>query len=166
VGAGWLREEWLAAGLDPATRGRRLDEALGVVKRLWSEPVVEHHGEFFEFGPVAFEPKPVQKPWPKLHVGGESDAALRRAARAGDGWFGLEHTLESVRERVKRLRALRAEASRAAERFQVTIGARLDGPDDVRRFEDAGVTRIVVSPWRRSPEAVEGLRAFAETFLG
>ena len=83
IGAGWLREEWIAAGVDPATRGRRLDEALCVVKRLWSEPVVEHHGEFYDFGPVAFEPKPVQKPWPRLHVGGESDAALapRRAAR-------------------------------------------------------------------------------------
>ena len=66
IGAGWLREEWTAAGLDPATRGRRLDEALGVVKRLWSEPEVEHHGEFYDFGPVAFEPKPMQKPWPRL----------------------------------------------------------------------------------------------------
>src|SRR5512145_2670674 len=47
IGAGWLREEWLAAGLDPKTRGRRLDEALGVCKRLWTESAIEHHGEFF-----------------------------------------------------------------------------------------------------------------------
>jgi probable F420-dependent oxidoreductase len=162
IGAGWLRSEWTAAGLDPATRGRRLDEALAVCKRLWSEKVVAHHGAFYDFGPVAFEPKPVQQPWPPIHVGGESDAALRRAARAGDGWFGLVHTLDSARERVERLRALRAEVGRSAERFEVTIGARLESRDDVRRFADAGVNRIVVSPWRRSPEAVDGLRGFAE----
>ena len=86
IGAGWLRQEWTAAGLDPSTRGRRLDEALAVCKRLWSEEVVEHHGEFFDFEPVMFEPKPVQKPWPPIHVGGESEAALRRAARDADGW--------------------------------------------------------------------------------
>ena len=79
VGAGWLRQEWSAAGLDPRTRGRRLDEALAVCQRLWSEPQVEHHGEFYDFAPVAFEPKPLQKPWPGIHVGGESLAALRRA---------------------------------------------------------------------------------------
>lgn len=162
IGAGWLRSEWTAAGLDPATRGRRLDEALAVCKRLWSEKTVEHQGDFYDFGPVAFEPKPVQQPWPPIHVGGESDAALRRAARAGDGWFGLVHTLDSARERVERLRALRAEVGRSAERFEVTIGARLESRDDVRRFADAGVNRIVVSPWRRSPEAVDGLRGFAE----
>ena len=53
--------------------------------------------------PVMFEPKPVQKPWPPIHVGGESDAALRRAARVGDGWIGITHTLESVRRPVELL---------------------------------------------------------------
>lgn len=165
VGAGWLRSEWTAAGLDPATRGHRLDEALAVCKRLWSEPVVEHRGEFYRFGPVMFEPKPVQRPWPPIHVGGESEAELRRAARHGDGWLGLEHTPHSARERVARLRALRAELGPPAARLEVTIGARLDGPDDVRRFDEAGVDRILVSPWRRSREAVDALRRFADRFL-
>ncbi|UCE84844.1 MAG: TIGR03619 family F420-dependent LLM class oxidoreductase, partial [Deltaproteobacteria bacterium] len=86
IGAGWLRSEWTAAGLDPRTRGRRLDEAIEVCKRLWTEETIEHRGEFFSFDPVMFEPKPIQKPWPPLHIGGESEAALRRAARLGDGW--------------------------------------------------------------------------------
>ncbi len=58
IGASWLEAEWEAVGLDFATRGRRVDEAIGVCQRLWSEEVVEHHGEFFDFGPVMFEPKP------------------------------------------------------------------------------------------------------------
>jgi probable F420-dependent oxidoreductase len=162
IGAGWLREEWTAAGLDPRTRGRRLDEALAVCKRLWSEPVVEHRGEFFDFGPVAFEPKPVQKPWPPIHVGGESEAALRRAAFAADGWYGLEHDLASAAARVRRLRELRREAGREGERFEVTLSGRLREPDDVKRREDAGIDRLVVSPWRRSSEALEGLRRYAD----
>ena len=85
VGVGWLEGEFAAAGVDFASRGRRTDEALEVCRRLWSEPTVEHHGEFFSFPPVAFEPKPIQRPWPRLHVGGESPAALRRAARFGGG---------------------------------------------------------------------------------
>jgi probable F420-dependent oxidoreductase len=165
VGAGWLREEWLAAGLDPASRGRRLDEALGVCRRLWTEPAVEHHGEFFEFGPVMFEPKPVQKPHPPIHVGGESPAALRRAARLGDGWYGLEHTPESAADIVTRLAALRSEAGRGDAPFAVSVGGALDAPADQERWLEAGVDRLVVRPWRRSREALEGLRRFADRFL-
>ena len=94
IGASWLEQEWIAAGLDFSTRGRRVDEILGVAKRLWSEATVEHHGEFFDFAAVAFEPKPFQKPWPPILVGGESTAALRRAAQLGDGWIGMGHSFE------------------------------------------------------------------------
>ena len=59
IGASWLEEEWRATGLDFATRGRRVDEIIEVCKRLWTEPTVTHHGEFFSFDEVVFEPKPV-----------------------------------------------------------------------------------------------------------
>ncbi len=166
IGAGWLRQEWTAAGLDPSTRGRRLDEALAVCKRLWSEEVVEHHGEFFDFEPVMFEPKPVQKPWPPIHVGGESEAALRRAARDADGWYGLAHEVETAAALVKRLHQLRRESGSEQDRFEVTLGGQPRDPDDVKRWEDAGVDRLVVAPWRRSPEASESLRRYAELVFG
>src|SRR5437764_11769129 len=165
LGAGWLESEWKAAGLDFATRGRRLDEAIGVCQRLWTEDVVEHHGDFFEFGPVAFEPKPVQRPWPALHIGGESDAALRRAARVGDGWVGMDHSLESVARRVTTLRRLRSEAGRASSRFEVTVGSGVTTRDDLERWTGAGVDRLIVSPWARSREAVDGLRRLADDVL-
>jgi len=166
IGASWLAQEWQAAGLDFHTRGRRLDEALAVCKRLWTEEVVEHHGEFFDFPPVMFEPKPVQKPWPAVHVGGESDAALRRAARLGDGWIGITHTLESVRRPVEVLAELRLEAGRGDDRFEVSLGGPVKARGDVARWEDAGVDRLIVAPWERSREALEGMRRFAaEVFL-
>lgn len=162
IGASWLAQEWEATELDFRTRGRRVDEALAICKRLWTEPVVEHSGEFFNFAPVVFEPKPIQKPWPPIHVGGESDAALRRAARQADGWIGITHTVDSVRAPVQRLAHLRAEAGRGDHRFEVTVGGPVDSPDDAARWEEAGVDRLIVSPWGRSKEALDGMRRFAD----
>jgi probable F420-dependent oxidoreductase len=161
IGAGWLESEWEAVGLNFHTRGRRLDEAIQVCRRLWTERVVEHHGRFYDFDPVMFEPKPIQQP-PPLHVGGESDAALRRAARLGDGWIGMGHTLESAGQAIGRLRQLRMEAGRAADRFEVTLSGQVNDPEDVQRWEETGVDRLIVSPWKRSPEAIEGLGRFSE----
>jgi probable F420-dependent oxidoreductase len=165
VGASWLEQEWEAVGLDFATRGRRVDEAIAVCSRLWTEPTVEHHGEFFDFAEVAFEPKPVQQPRPPLLIGGESGAALRRAALLGDGWIGMGHTLESAPAQLARLRALRADGPRAGEPMQICLGATVTARDEVARWEDLGVTRLIVSPWRRSPDAVESLHRLADLAL-
>jgi probable F420-dependent oxidoreductase len=165
IGAGWLAGECRAVGIDFATRGRRLDEAIAVCKRLWTEAVVEHHGEFFDFEPVVFEPKPKQRPWPPLYVGGESEPALRRAARAGDGWIGLAHTPASVAGPVARLRALREAAGRLDVPFTVTVMAEVKGRDELSEWRKAGVDRLIVAPWRRSPDALAGLRDFATRVL-
>ncbi|MCA1833241.1 MAG: TIGR03619 family F420-dependent LLM class oxidoreductase [Actinomycetota bacterium] len=166
VGAGWLEAEWRAAGLDFASRGRRLDEALEVCKRLWTEDVIEHHGEFWDFGAVAFEPKPVQKPHPPVLIGGMSDAALRRAARAGDGWVGMDVDVESIGPIVARLHELCADAGRSHLAFEISVGAVNPSPGDVRRWAEAGVDRLIVSPWSRSREAIDALRALAGGTLG
>ena len=168
VGAGWLTTEWEAVGLDPRTRGRRLDEAIDVTRRLWTEAVVEHHGQAFDFAPVAFEPKPVQSPHPPISIGGESIRALRRTAERGDGWLGMFHTPASAAEQVARLRALEAEVGRTAPPATVTVMGAVGEPGtdgDVAAWEAAGVDRLIVTPWRRSPEAVAGIHAFADAHL-
>jgi len=162
VGASWLRQEWDAVGLDFETRGRRVNEAIEVCKRLWTEPEVAHQGEFFTFDAVAFEPKPVQQPHPPVLIGGESGAALRRAARLGDGWLGMGHTLETAAPQIERLHSLLREYERDASSFQVLLGGPVAERDDVRRWADLGVTRLIVSPWRRSPDALDALARFAE----
>jgi probable F420-dependent oxidoreductase len=162
VGASWLGEEWRAVGLHFESRGRRVDEAIEVCKRLWTEPEVAHEGEFFRFDAVAFEPKPVQEPWPPILIGGESGAALRRAAQFGDGWIGMGHTFKSAADQIGRLRELRNEYGRGAAPFQTCLGGAVTSAEDVRYWEDLGVTRLVVSPWRRSPEAIDGMRRFAD----
>ena len=165
VGAGWLRSVWTATGLDPRTRGRRLDEAIGICQRLWTEETIEHRGEFFEFGPVRFEPKPTQKPHPPIHVGGESDAALRRAARVGNGWLGLHHSVESVVEPIARLERFRAELGVQDRPFEIIVGGEISSRDDIKRWEDTGVTRLFARPWTRSREAVDGVRRYADLVL-
>jgi probable F420-dependent oxidoreductase len=162
IGASWLEEEWDAVQLDFATRGRRVDEAIDVCKRLWTEETVTHHGEFFSFEEAVFEPKPQQKPWPPILVGGESKAALRRAARLGDGWIGMAHTFETAAEQIAVLLRYLREQGRDTATFQIVLGGPVASHDDIERWEALGVTRMIVSPWRRSPEAVEGVRRFAE----
>jgi probable F420-dependent oxidoreductase len=165
IGASWLEEEWVAAQLDFKTRGRRVDESLEVCKRLWTEPAVAHDGEFFSFDAVAFEPKPVQKPYPPILVGGESPAALRRAALLADGWIGMAHTLESATEQIAKLRELRKQRddTNAPDReLQICVGGPVRDADEVKRWEEIGVTRLVIAPWKRSPDAVDAMMRYAE----
>ena len=151
-------------GLDFDRRGERIDEAIAVCRRLWSEDVVEHHGQHFDFGPVAFEPKPVQRPFISLQIGGDGPAALRRAATVGTGWMPMNHTLEDLPRAVARLRSIRNETpSRTG--FQVTFSGQVQSPADLGPYAAAGVTRLLVRPWSRSAEAIEGLRAFSRRLM-
>ena len=162
IGASWLEEEWDAVELDFASRGRRVDEALDVCKRLWTEPAVSHEGEFFSFEGAVFEPKCVQSPYPPVLIGGESGPALRRAARAGDGWIGMNHDLESGAAQIEELRGLLEAEGRDPSDFEYCLGGAVESADDVARWADIGVTRLVFAPWRRSKEAVDGMRRFAD----
>ena len=160
VGAGWYKAEWTASGIDFHSRGRRLDEAIAVARRLWSEETVEHHGEFFDFPEVGFEPKPVQRSLPIL-AGGETPAALRRAARC-DGWIGMPHTPGSVRPQLDALRTYREGRDGP---FEITVHAyELSGPEEVAEWERLGVDRLIVRPWRRSKEALDKIADFAATY--
>jgi probable F420-dependent oxidoreductase len=165
VGAGWYEGEWMAAGVDFATRGPRLDEAIAVSRHLWTEPAVEHHGTFYDFPEVAFEPKPVQQPLPVL-AGGESKAALRRAATLCDGWISMPHTLKTIAPQLELLRAYREEAGREDDPFDITVHAyEPSGPGEIPEWEALGVTRMIVRPWRRTGEAARHLAAFAAEYL-
>ncbi|WP_432168559.1 TIGR03619 family F420-dependent LLM class oxidoreductase [Streptomyces sp. bgisy031] len=165
VGAGWLESEWRATGYDFASRGRRLDEAITVAKRLWTERVVDHHGEFYDFDGAHFEPKPVHKPHPPIVAGGESKAALRRAVRLCDGWVSMPHTLESAKPRLDLLHQLLEQEGRSRDSFEITVSAfEMSGPSELAEWEALGVDRIIVRPYTRTTGAVEGLRRFAEEF--
>jgi len=165
VGAGWLRQEWEVAGLDPKTRGKRLDEALTVCKRLWTEERISHHGEFYQFEEVMFEPKPMQKPHPPIYIGGESEAALQRVVRHGQGWFGVQHTPESIQLVIAQLKTLCAQAGKDFNALRILTQGQCHSKDELKRWQESGVTELVLSPWQKGSEAIAGLRHFADTIL-
>lgn len=145
VGVGWLREEFELVGRDFTTRGAAIDDAIAVLKSLWTEEHPAHEGRFNRFADTRFEPKPVQRPHPPIVVGGESPAALERAAVRGDGWYGHVTSPAEVAPVVQRLRARRVEAGRADDPFEVTVRVPATvSADDVTRFEEVGVDRLVL----------------------
>ena len=169
VGAGWVRGEWEAVGVELSGRGRRLNEAIAVCRRLWTDDPVEYHGEFFDFEGVRFLPKPVQPGGPPLHIGGQSDVALRRAARLGDGWIGQDHSPASVRPLVAELRRLLEAEGRTGEPFEITVRSEATAIADLAEWEDAGVSRLLITPWAGGgkdmvdiEQLLDGLHAFAE----
>jgi alkanesulfonate monooxygenase SsuD/methylene tetrahydromethanopterin reductase-like flavin-dependent oxidoreductase (luciferase family) len=142
-------------------------ECVRAVRALWTESTPSFHGRFFSFGPVKFEPKPVQAPHVPIVFGGESRVALKRAAALGDGWYGVGHTPESAAAQVTTLRTLLGDAGRGHIPFEHTVShaaPHLDR-DEVRRYEDAGVDRVVVLPWGRGREADAALGRLADAVL-
>jgi probable F420-dependent oxidoreductase len=146
IGVGWLKEEFDISGVDFHTRGKRTDEMIEVLHKLWRGGIVAHHGHFFDFPELQMEPHP-NKPVP-IFVGGKSPAALRRAATLGDGWIGNGQTVEEAAEILGKLDHMRREAGRSQLPFETIIP--LTAPPDAdtfKRLEDQGMTASLSSPF-------------------
>jgi probable F420-dependent oxidoreductase len=145
-GAGWIREEYDALGVDWKTRGRRYDEMIEVMRKAWTGKMVEHRGRFFDLGPFQMSPAP-REPVP-IYMGGTSDAAMHRAARLGDGWIGTGHSPDEARALLGRMRALRQEAGRASTPFEVIVPLAVPADRDVLRSLAAdGMTATTAWPF-------------------
>ena len=123
-------QEYRACGVDPRTRGTRADEALQILRRLWTEPEVTFKGRHFQLEGTRLEPKPFRPEGIPLYVGGRSDAALRRAALYGDGWIGIWNSVRRLREAREKMDAWAAEAGRSGAEIglamQVWVGVDRD----------------------------------------
>lgn len=119
VGAGWMEGEFNSLGADFKRRGRHLDEAIRVMRALWTEDNPRIDGQFYRFSDVIFGPKPAQVNGIPIWIGGASDAALRRTAEIGDGWHGDDFTVDQMRDGITRLHVQTAKTGR-----QVVISLR------------------------------------------
>jgi probable F420-dependent oxidoreductase len=147
VGVGWCKDEFLQTGQDFHTRGKRLDEMIPVLHELWGGGLVEHHGEHFDFGPLSIAPVPSKKI--PVYVGGDSDVALRRAARIGDGWIGNRVYRESELEALLvRLEGFLKDNGRTLDDLKVIapIGA-WPSVGLYRKWHDRGVDGTLAAPW-------------------
>jgi probable F420-dependent oxidoreductase len=156
VGIGWLREEFEALGVPWPERGKRTRECLAVMKTLWCDAVSRYQGEFYTLPACLQNPKPVQKPHPPIHFGGESEAALRRVADLGQGWYGFNLAPEALKERLARLETLLAQAGRSRRDVTVTVSPpRGLDPRALPRYRELGVDQLVVPLFARDLAGLE-----------
>ncbi len=165
AGIGWMREEYQLMGQDFANRGRRLDEMIPALRELWRGGWVSWHGEYYQVPEMMVEPHP-PSPVPIL-CGGESEVALRRAARLCDGWVGYAYAWDEAVGYARRLTELRREYGRENDPFDIVL-ALLEPPsvDVYRRAEDAGITTVMCRPWlgQAAGSGVESYREHIERF--
>ncbi len=167
VGVATTEDEFNNLGVDFKTRGKRADEVLGALQALWTQDVPEFRGEFYNYSGLKFSPKPLQKPYPPILIGGSSPAALRRIVRYGDGWHTLRQSPDEVAAGMAKLTGMMTEAGRDASKLKVSIsievkfegtspsrpanerrglrGTETDIIETLQAFRDAGVEEAVIS---------------------
>jgi probable F420-dependent oxidoreductase len=171
IGAGWMKDEFELVGRNFHDRGRRINEMIPVLRKLWTGGWVEHHGEFYDFDPLEMSPVPSSQI--PIFVGGVSRPALRRAAGMANGWISDLHTFDELAALISDLKTYRADSPLADEPFQILASVSdAAGIDGYRRMEDLGVTHVVTFPWvfyhgfsDLLTEKVDGIKRFADDVL-
>jgi probable F420-dependent oxidoreductase len=156
VGVGWLREEFEAVEVPWERRGDRCDEYLEVLRTLWCDDPSSFSGTYYSLPACNFHPKPLQDPHPPLHIGGESEAALRRAARIGQGWHTFNRAPADLPPAVARLEALLAEQGRTRSEIRVTVCPYFKplDPSITEQYAEAGADAVSALVFAMSPHDV------------
>ncbi len=168
LGVGWMKEEFEALGVPWERRGARNDEYIEAMRALWSGPHAEFHGQFVDFEPATCNPRPVNGSIPVL-VGGDSEAAIKRAVRIADGFFPGEGDIERLTELVGRLRSAADEADRDPKSIEINamFGVQMADPvAGVEQMAELGVGRIMVPAFFfAGPDGLDRLVEFGEQVI-
>ena len=166
IGTGWLREETEIMGGDFDHRWTQAREAVEAMKEMWTKDEAEFHGHYYDFPKVRVFPKPVQKPYPPVFLGGAATNVFKRVVTYGDGWMPVRATLDSVRAGRASLDELADAAGRDPKSIQILIyGA--SSRDEIKQMEDAGADMATVRLASTAPgEAISGLEKLAKEMLG
>jgi probable F420-dependent oxidoreductase len=165
VGIGWSQEEFAALGVPFADRGMRTAEYVEAMRTLWRDDIASFHGEFVSFDNIRVNPKPLHGRHIPIIVGGNSEAALRRVAAWGDGWYGFNLAdVEEVAQCVSTVRRLCREARRDLGDLRFAVALVDPQPADVGKLVDIGVDELVLvaSP----PEDPVGAEDWVEKLAG
>jgi probable F420-dependent oxidoreductase len=146
IGSGWLREETEIMGGDFDHRWTQVRESVAAMKELWTKPEAEFHGKYYDFPPVKSNPKPAQKPYPPILLGGGAKNVLQRVVAWGDGWLPNRVTPAELRESRRTLDRLGQEAGRDPAKLTISVYGQPADRDLVRRFFEAGASRVVIRP--------------------
>jgi probable F420-dependent oxidoreductase len=147
IGVGWLEEEFDAIGVPFAERGRRTDDHVEAMRRLWSDDKATHHSEFTSFTDCVMRPQPAQGTIP-IHVGGHTDIAARRAGRLGDGFFPGRGEHEELARLFDTARDEAKANGRDPDAIEMTTGGKgalgSGALDEVKALADLGTARVIV----------------------
>jgi probable F420-dependent oxidoreductase len=168
IGVGELPEEYEAVGMEFTNRGKRMDEYIEAIRTLWRDDVASFAGEYVQFDQVECRPWPVGRTIP-LHVGGASDAAIRRAARTGDGYFPFVFPGQDIRtvlpQLILRVRHEATELGRDPDTIEMTSGGART-VEDAKWYAGIGIHRITIAVRADTiPEMAEELRRFSDEVI-
>jgi probable F420-dependent oxidoreductase len=165
IGVGWMREEFDALGIPWDRRGARTDEYIAAMRSLWAGPHAEYHGDFVDFAPATCSPRPVRGSIPIL-VGGDTRAAVKRAARIGDGYFPGTGDLEALAGRIAELRENAEALGRSPSEIPIhaIFGAQLADPiAGAEQLAEIGVDRAMLPAFFfMGPDGLDRLAEFGE----
>ena len=168
LGVGWMKEEFDALGVSWERRGARNDEYVAAMRALWAGPHAEFHGDFVDFPPVTCSPRPVQSSIPIL-VGGDTDAAIKRAVRIADGYFPGEGDAERLGALIARLRAAADAGGRDPDSIEVNamFGVQMADPiAGVEQLAALGVGRVMIPAFFfAGPGGLDRLSEFGERVI-
>ena len=190
AGVGWMEEEFQAMGLDTyKERGAVTDEYLQLYREFWTKESPSFQGKYYQISDSGFEPKPLQKPLP-IWIGGHTGAAIRRAAKYGNGWMpiGLRPPAildpEELSGKIARLRKLTVEAGRPEDAVSLTFSTGIVFNDsagssremmqgrpeqiaaDLRQYQDLGVSNFIVGfQGGTVPELQENMERFSREVM-
>lgn len=161
VGIGWLEEEFTAVGMNFKDRAMRTREYLALMKELWTSDAPNYHGKSVAVEGFKFMPKPAQKPYPPIVFGGNTEPSLKRAAKLGDGWYGIAESTEQIGATIKRLREHERAAGRTVP-LELTVSRLREQlkPEQIGQFEEMGVSRIIVGPGASTKEHIATMEKF------
>lgn len=170
IGVGWSKVEFELVGQEFERRGRRADEMLTLMRKLWSGEMFSFEGEFYRCERLKMTPPVPTEPIP-VWVGGISDMALKRAAR-NDGWLSDLQTSADIIASIEKIRGYRRAAGRSEEFDVLASASDAHGIDAYRRLGDGGVTHILTMPWAfyhgitgELDKKIDGLKRYAEDVI-
>lgn len=168
LGVGWMKEEFDALGVPWERRGARNDEYIEAMRALWAGAHAEYHGDFVDFEPATCSPRPVNGNIPVI-VGGDSEAAVRRAVKLADGFFPGEGDIDRLNELLGRVRAGCEAAGREPSSLEINamFGAQMADPEKgVEEMRAAGVDRIMLPAFFfAGPGGMDRLSEFGEKMV-
>ena len=156
IGNGWNQDEMENHGTVFKQRHKLVRERIEAMKQIWTQSKPEYHGDLVEFDPMMTWPKPVQKPYPPILVGGAFPYSARRAIRYGDGWMPqlTAKMQEPFAEQIPRFRQMAAEVGRDPDSLSISVWGRSPDYDEISSYVDLGVERVATSLESETEETI------------